>query len=58
MTETIKLTPIMGMDTETDATQLVTGGDDAPAVFVRDALNVDINAQGKTSLRRGSMLQP
>lgn len=52
MESNIRLTPVMGMDTETDATQLVTGGD-APAVFVRDAVNMDFNAQGKPALRRG-----
>lgn len=43
---------MLGIDNQTDETQLMRGGE-APAVFLRDAVNVDISAEGRPALRKG-----
>ncbi len=50
--KTMAMVPMLGIDNKTDETQLVRGGE-APAVFLRDALNVDISAEGRPSIRKG-----
>lgn len=50
-----KLFPLAGMNNVQDDDALRRGGD-APALFVRDALNVDISATGKLYLRKGGKL--
>ncbi len=49
---TVKMVPMLGIDNQTDDTLLVRGGDD-PALFLRDAVNVDISGQGRPSMRKG-----
>ena len=48
----IKLTPIAGMDTESEDAALTVGGKD-PHLFVRDAVNVDLLPSGRVSMRGG-----
>ena len=49
----IKLFPISGMNNVSGADGLQRGGD-APKLFVRDALNVDISDTGRIALRKGA----
>lgn len=52
MTHNLSLLPMMGMDTETDETRMASFGDN-PAVFLTDAVNVNISAEGRPSVRAG-----
>ena len=49
----IKLFPISGMNNVSGDDGLQRGGD-APKLFVRDALNVDISDTGRIALRKGA----
>lgn len=48
----LKMVPMLGIDNESDETQLARGGEE-PAVFLRDANNVDISGEGRPSIRKG-----
>lgn len=48
----LKMIPMLGIDNQSDETQLARGGEE-PAVFLRDAINVDISGEGRPSMRRG-----
>ena len=49
----LKLLPIAGMNNVSSDDGLQRGGD-APKLFVRDALNVDISDTGRIALRKGA----
>ena len=51
----IKLTPFAGMNVVADDAALQVGGK-APRLFVRDAINIDIDASGGATLRESSEL--
>lgn len=51
-----KFPPLAGMDTFNEDTALERGGDN-PALYVRDAVNVDFNSIGQVQLRRGIRLR-
>lgn len=48
----LKMMPLMGIDNVRDDAMLMSGGD-GPAVWLRDAVNVDISGEGRAVLRRG-----
>ena len=48
----VSLMPILGMNTVARDDNLQRGGD-TPALFVRDAVNVDIHSDGRFSMRHG-----
>lgn len=49
----INLMPITGMNTESEDKALRSAGD-SPRHFVRDAVNVDVNAAGEIEIRPGA----
>ena len=50
--QTFKLTPLAGMDNASRDAELQVGGD-APRVYLRDAVNVDIGEGGRARMRPG-----
>ena len=48
----VRLTPVLGMNTVARDDGLQRGGE-TPALFLRDAVNVDIHADGRFSMRQG-----
>ena len=51
--QTFKLTPLAGIDNRNADHKLQVGGD-APRVYLRDALNVDIDGTGRARMRPGA----
>ncbi len=51
--KTVRLMPLAGMNNVSDDSELQRGGD-APRLYVRDAVNVDLAGGGRATLRKGA----